>query len=235
MLVLLAMLAAAGPTKVLVLDVAGESLSKDEAGAIRERLTAEVAKRRDVSVISAEDMRRVLDVEAQRQATGCAGESDCLAEIGAALGADRVLYASVHKLGEEYVVSLSLVDPSNARSAGRDSFQADSLSHAAEQLPDAAARLFGGPAATRAPQAGGGGTPVITVAGGVIAGVGLVATAGFGVATFIAQDTLQNPRRSGADKQSALAQGPLYLTATAISGGVLAVGALVTLVGLIVE
>lgn len=221
------------PTKILVLDVAGESLSKEEAGAIRDRLAAEVSKRRNVEVISSEDMRRVLDVEAQKQAAGCEGGDDCLAEIGAALGADRVLYASVARLGEAFVVNLALVDPINARSVGRDSFQAGSLADAAAQMPDAAARLFGRPRSTR--DAAAKGAPVVTITGGVITGIGAVAAGGFGIATFLAYDTVQTPGASGAQKQAALNNGPGYLTAALVSGGVVAVGGLVTVIGLIVE
>src|SRR5687768_11208088 len=88
------------PTTVLVLDIAGTAITKEEAGALRDVLASELAKRRKYSVLTSEDVRRVLDVEAQRQAAGCEGESTCLAEIGAALGADRVLYGNVAKLGD---------------------------------------------------------------------------------------------------------------------------------------
>jgi hypothetical protein len=231
---LVALLATASPapTRVLVLDVRGEMLSHDEAGAIRDRIASEVARRRNVEVISTEDVRHVLDVEAQREATGCAGQSDCLAEIGQALGAGRVIYAAVARLGEHLVVSISMVDPGDARAVGRDTFQADSLGDVNDQIPAAAARLFGERAPVVVPPPG---APVVTITGGVIAGIGAAAGIGFGIATFLAADTVADPTATGANKAQALQQGPLELTATLASAGVLAAGAVITVIGLIVE
>jgi hypothetical protein len=219
-------------TRILVLDLAGETLGKEEAGVLRDSLVAELSKRKGIEVLSSEDVRRVLDVEAQRQATGCEGESDCLAEIGAALGADRVLYGTVGRLGSLYVVNLSVIDPTDARAFGRDSFQADSLEAVGRQLPAAAERLFGQWRKRGKVERG---APVVTILGGTALGAGLLATAGFGVTTFVLAEALQNPQADRATRELALEQGPNFLTATAVSGAVLGLGAVVTLVGLAVE
>lgn len=223
------------PMRVLVLDVEGDSLSREEAGILRDTLAAELAQRRGIEVLSSEDVRRVLDVEAQRQAAGCEGQSDCLAEIGAALGADRVVYGNVGRLGEAWVVSLSVVDPNDARAFGRDTFQAASLEEIGRRLPESGARLFGRWRKSRPPQKPEKGAPVVTILGGTLLGTGVLATAGFGVTTWYLANTVQDLRAAPATKQFALDQGPTFLIATAASGGVLVLGAVVTAVGIIVE
>lgn len=225
--------AEAAPLRVLVLDVAGDSLSREEAGVLRDTLAAELAQRRGIEVLSSEDVRRVLDVEAQRQAAGCEGQSDCLAEIGAALGADRVVYGTVGRLGTAWVVSLSVVDPNDARAFGRDTFQAASLEEVGRRLPESGARLFGRWRKPRQPAEKG--APVVTILGGTLLGTGVLATAGFGVTTWVLADAMQDPRAAPATKQFALEQGPNLLIATAASGGVLVLGAVLTAVGIIVE
>jgi hypothetical protein len=221
---------AKAPTTVLVLDIAGDAITRDEAGALRDVLASELAKRRKYSVLTCEDVRRVLDVEAQRQAAGCEGESTCLAEIGAALGADRVLYGNVAKLGDALVVSLSVVDPNDARAFGRDTFQVRDAQEASERLPESAARLFGKP--SRVADAG---PPVVTISGGVVALLGAVGVAGLGGSTLYLLNAVQDPDSSPGAKQFALENGDSFVIATVVSGGVLLLGGVIALVGVIVE
>jgi hypothetical protein len=220
---------AKAPTTVLVLDIAGDAVTRGEAGALRDTLASELAKRRKYSVLTSEDVRRVLDVEAQRQAAGCEGESSCLAEIGAALGADRVLYGNVARLGGALVVSLSVVDPEDARAFGRDTFQAGDVEEVGRMLPDAATRLFGPPRG-----AASGGAPV-TITGGVITALGAAGVAGLGGTTLYLLGAVQDPGSSPETKQLALEQGPNFLIATIVSGGVLVIGGAIALAGVIVE
>lgn len=229
LLALLSLVPAKPPTRVLVLDIAGAAVSADEGGALRDTLASELSKRKKYEVLTSEDVRRVLDVEAQRQAAGCEGESSCLAEIGAALGADRVVYGNVARLGSTLVVSLSVVDPTDARAFGRDTFQAGSIEEVGRLMPEAAERLFG------KASAGADGTPTVTILGGVTTVIGLAATVGLGGATFYFADALQNPQASADTKALALEHGPNLLVATAVSGVVFAIGTVVTIVGLIVE
>ncbi|MBI1948238.1 MAG: PEGA domain-containing protein [Deltaproteobacteria bacterium] len=60
-------------------------------------------------VIGRDDIARVLDLEAQKQQAGC--ESDkCLAEIGAALDAKRIVTGSIDVIGSNYMVTMSEID-----------------------------------------------------------------------------------------------------------------------------
>ncbi|MCC7072599.1 MAG: PEGA domain-containing protein [Deltaproteobacteria bacterium] len=60
-------------------------------------------------VIGRDDIARVLDLEAQKQQAGC--ESDkCLAEIGAALDAKRIVTGALDVIGDNYMVTMSEID-----------------------------------------------------------------------------------------------------------------------------
>jgi hypothetical protein len=67
-------------------------------------------------VLTPADVSALLGAEKTRQMLGCA-ESGCMAELGGALGADRVVHGSLGRVGESLVVNLSALDPRRARAA----------------------------------------------------------------------------------------------------------------------
>ena len=73
-----------------------------------------------VKVIAPDDIRALLEQEANLQMMGCDDDS-CLAEIGGALGADLLVKSRVTKLEKAFAVSLSAVDPNRAAAVGRSS------------------------------------------------------------------------------------------------------------------
>jgi hypothetical protein len=228
-LLMLATGAPPAPDRVLVVDVAGTTLSREEAGVLRDTITDAVGKVGNNEVLSSEDVRRVLALEADKQELGCEGEQSCLAEIGAALGAQRVVYGTVARLGARYVVSLSLIEPGSVKTVGRDRFEAESLEDVARQLPNAVGRLFGAPVDDE------GGFPVISVFGGVVTGAGALAGVGFGAVSFYLWEAATNPRGDPQVKQLALDQGQNALIATAVGGGVFVLGLGILSLGLLVE
>ncbi|NOZ86279.1 MAG: hypothetical protein GXP49_08425 [Deltaproteobacteria bacterium] len=84
-------------------------------------------------VIGSTDIRAMLTLEEDRiKLTGCSDDS-CLAEIGGALGAKYVALARIGKLGEEFILSLSLLDVKQARVVERTS----------QEIPDDESRFVG--------------------------------------------------------------------------------------------
>ena len=69
-------------------------------------------------VIGRDEIARVLAWEADRQAAGC-DDSGCLAEIGAALDAARIVTGSLDRIGSGYLVVLTEVDAKTAEPLGR--------------------------------------------------------------------------------------------------------------------
>ena len=103
--------------KVVVLPLAAlGGVSKETAQLLGDALAGELRKRTGVSVLTQSDVSALLGVEKTRQMLGCA-EGVCLAEIGGALGADRVVHGSLGRVGGSLVVNLSALDPKRAVAA----------------------------------------------------------------------------------------------------------------------
>lgn len=79
-------------------------------------LAGELRRRPGTSVLTQSDVAALLGLEKTRQMLGCS-ESGCMAEIGGALGADRVVHGSLGRVGESLVVNLSALDPKRGRAA----------------------------------------------------------------------------------------------------------------------
>lgn len=72
-------------------------------------LAGELRKRPGLQVISDSDVAAMLGVERKKQMLGCT-DAGCLAEIGGALGVDRIVHGSVGRVGGSLVVNLTSVD-----------------------------------------------------------------------------------------------------------------------------
>jgi TolB-like protein len=102
--------AAARRTKIVVLALAPlAGVTDDRARLLGDALAGELRRRPGVSVVTQADVAALLGVERTRQMLGCA-ESGCVAEIGGALGADRVVHGSLGRVGGSLMVNLSALD-----------------------------------------------------------------------------------------------------------------------------
>ena len=91
-------------------------VSKETAQLLGDALAGELRRRPGVSVLTQSDVAALLGVERTRQMLGCA-DSGCMADLGGALGADRVIHGSIGRVGDSLVVNLSALDPAKARTA----------------------------------------------------------------------------------------------------------------------
>lgn len=87
----------------------GDDVPERTARVFAESLAIELRKLRAVDVVTMDEIRTMLDVEAQRQLVGC-DEQSCLAEIADALGADVILTGSVAKVGDERLLGLARIE-----------------------------------------------------------------------------------------------------------------------------
>lgn len=109
------------PRSVAVLPLeAATGMDTKTAQLLTDVITAEVAKRTDIKVIGASEVRNLISFEQQRSMLGCT-ENSCLAEIGAALGVDAIVSGSIGQLGASSILNLSLVDIKNTSVLGRAS------------------------------------------------------------------------------------------------------------------
>lgn len=120
MLLFVALVVAADP-RVLVLDVEGEASVAVSASKL---VTKELERSRRFDVVTSEDMRRALSLEADRQEAGC-DTSSCLEEIAGAMGAQLVVFGDITVLGDATLLTLNLFDTAAVRSIARTSAEID--------------------------------------------------------------------------------------------------------------
>lgn len=134
--------------KVVVLPLlALGGVGGETAQLLGDALAGELRRRSGVAVMTQADVSALLGVEKTRQMLGCA-ESGCMAEIGGALGADRVVHGSIGRVGGSLVVNLSALD---ARKASAAASVSERLRGAADEafldvLPSIADALLADPA-----------------------------------------------------------------------------------------
>ncbi|MCM2332390.1 MAG: hypothetical protein NDI82_00385 [Anaeromyxobacteraceae bacterium] len=80
-----------------------------------EALAGELRRRPGLSVLADADVAALLGAEKRRQMVAGCSDAGCLAELGGALGADRVIHGTVGRVGASLLVNLSSLDARRAR------------------------------------------------------------------------------------------------------------------------
>jgi hypothetical protein len=94
---------------VAVLDIQGTGVSADLLPTLTEVLTVEIAELGYYKVIAGRDIQSMLGFEKQKDVMGCT-DASCLAEIGGALGVDRIVASHIGMVGSTYVVNIKLIN-----------------------------------------------------------------------------------------------------------------------------
>ncbi len=218
--------------KIVVLNLVGRSLSEADAevpAILTETLAGEVGVVSGCDVVSQQDILAMLDYEKQK-AVCTDGSDSCLAEVGAALGAERVVAGTIGKLGSEYVLAARLMNVKKGAVEGRAEIP---VSGPPEQLRRAAKnagrRLFNAgdlapdvPVETAPMTSPSDGPGALFWVGGAVAGVGVITGVVAGSLAAIAETRLGDPQ---AHEKGAI--GDEGRIALAVAGG----GVAVALVG----
>jgi len=144
---LLTLLSGASPTeKIAVMDVTPRGdVSPRVAQVVSDEVLAEVRRRNpNVSVIGTQEVRALLGAEAEKQRLGCqpgANDIACMAEIGGALGAEKLVLGSVGQLGDTYLLTVKLVDVRRVKVLGEASAKVETQKQG--ELIGVASRLVG--------------------------------------------------------------------------------------------
>ena len=105
---------------VAVMDLSGSSNIAQE---FLKTLTALVPSTLDdlgpFRTISSEDIRQMMNLEETKQVVGCSSNTSCIAELGNALGAERLVTGSLSLIGDTYLVQLQLTNSKVARVENR--------------------------------------------------------------------------------------------------------------------
>jgi hypothetical protein len=91
-------------------------------------------------IITRRDVEQILAEEQKRQLLGCGENVGCLANLAGALDAKQLLWGTVTKVGERYLVTLNLIEVSSGaviRRVGRQAVGSDNLIQATTEATDA--------------------------------------------------------------------------------------------------
>lgn len=86
-------------------------------------LIVELSAEPRIDIISATEVKKLAELEGDKQAAGCV-DSSCLAELAGAMGARYVIFGDVGKLGETVVMTLNLFDSKTTQAVQRITVQA---------------------------------------------------------------------------------------------------------------
>lgn len=141
--------AARAPTdrpRILVLDLEQGDVDPKRAKTINALLISIVAREAPAyDVVSSTDLRRMMDLEADRQAMQCdADAQNCAAELADALGAEQVLFGTLGRLGRTTIITIDLLDGESGQAIGRESVEISDVDDVPRALRGALARLFQG-------------------------------------------------------------------------------------------
>jgi len=115
--------AAVGRARVLVMDLKASEVPPTTVETVTNIIVSGLSTYETLDVISGEDVKKLVELEATRTTMGCNEDASCLAEIAGALGAQLVVFGAVGKLGDATVITLNLFDSQKAQALGRVSTQ----------------------------------------------------------------------------------------------------------------
>ena len=127
--------------RVLVLEPTSTVIDPATRGTIANLIIVEVAREKRLDVISAADVKRLAELEGEKQASGCSS-SDCLAELAGALGARYVVFGDVGPLGKQYLLNLNLFDSQTASAVNRATVRFAGVEELPDLMPKAVATLI---------------------------------------------------------------------------------------------
>lgn len=142
------LLAAAAPAavakpKVAVLSLTAKRVAPETVQILDTLLLTELGRHGFFEVISTADINTLLGYERMKEVAGC-DDVTCAVEIGGALGAEFLLAGSVGKLGDEIIISLTLLDSQRQQVTSRaERTVKDDEREYASALREAVARLLG--------------------------------------------------------------------------------------------
>lgn len=107
--------------RVVVMDLEPSTPElKSAAGVLTGVVLDELGRQPQIAAMGSSEIAAMIGLERQRALLGCEGGTDCLAEMGNALGAKYVLRGTVGALGKSLRLDLTLLDTARAGAAARE-------------------------------------------------------------------------------------------------------------------
>jgi hypothetical protein len=122
--------------------ITGVDQEKVDPVALANLASSLIVERGQYKVISHEDVQAMLSQGQQAILVGC-DNTNCMAEIGNAMGAPYLFYSNVGKVGPTLVITVNLIDNQNAKVLQRQSITINSYGRVVEAMRVATLRLVG--------------------------------------------------------------------------------------------
>lgn len=126
--------------RLLILNLDAAGVDPNSVKVINGLVTQGLASSTSLEVITSADLGALVNLEAERAASGC-DTTSCLAEIAGAMGTRFVVFGTVGRLGDVTLVQLSLYDSEAARPVGRQEVRAQDEGELLDAVPAAARTL----------------------------------------------------------------------------------------------
>lgn len=130
-------------TRVLVLEPTGDQVEPQTRKTIAQLLSVELQSISGFDVITRDDVQKMMELEAEKQAAGC-DDSSCLAELAGAMGAELVIFGDVGKLGSVMILTFNLFDSAAAKSTNRVNMKVKGLEEIPDKIPGVVKQLLQG-------------------------------------------------------------------------------------------
>jgi TolB-like protein len=228
--------------RLAVTSLQAQGVTPEQALALTDAVVAALSQRGLFDVVSARDVETALGAERQRQLLGvCEANPDaCGSSVSEVLSAPFILSGQLSRVGTAFQLTLQTYDAVRGRPAGRSNRVASSLEALQQVIPYAAAEATGSPLPPPPSRV----LPITLLA---VGGVTFVSGAVFGVITLTQEQLLNDELCPGgvpADGRclgTALKERPFYLAQNDalvrqkwVSAGLMAAGAVMTVLGLVV-
>ncbi len=217
MLWLLPLLAAApGTCAIAILDFENGRAAPDTAKVLADALAIELGAHTGCRIVTSADIRSMANFESIRQNLGC-DVAGCLAELGGALGVDRVVTGDLALLNEgSVVINARIADVKSTSVVGRANITSGRTPTATRDAAPRVARALLGEVEP---------TPGPVLAGYVVGGVGVVAGVVGGAVIAMGELTLSDAGATGKDTALTMSRVGALVTgigvASVIVGGLL--------------
>jgi TolB-like protein len=133
--------ASAQKSKLLVQDLIAQGVQPHEAAVMSSAACQEFAKRTGLDVLCGEDIRNMMRFSAMNAAFDACNDEKCYASMGKAMKARYVVSGTVSRLGNEFILSLSMFDTEKNEPVGRGEVKAESLEKLHNQVAEAASSI----------------------------------------------------------------------------------------------
>ncbi len=133
------------PEKVLLQDLVAQGVDAAQAAALSSAACHALGARRDLELLCGDDLRALMQWNAVATSLDACKDEACVSAGARGLDAKLVVSGSVSKVGDGFVLAMSLLDAKAGRVRSRAEVKAASMEALHQQVAEAISQLFARP------------------------------------------------------------------------------------------